>query len=167
MALTVEDGSIVTGAESLCSVADADAYHSGRGNAAWAALATTALKEEALRRATDFMRQRYRGRWQGCIVQKGQPQDWPRYDVEVDGYDVSSSIVPTEVVNACAEYALRAASSTLYADQERAVKREKVDVLEVEYSEFSSQSVRYPAIDAMLSPFLNGGGAGGVTVVRT
>ena len=166
MALTAEDGSIVTGAESLCSVADADAYHSGRGNAAWAALATTALKEEALRRATDFMRQRYRGRWQGRIVQKGQPQDWPRYDVGVDGWTCHQASCR---LRSRRLRRVRAAGGKLHAVRRPRARREAREGGRAggQASEFSSQSVRYPAIDAMLSPFLNGGGAGGVTVVRT
>ena len=72
MALIVEDGSIVTGAESYISVADASTYHSNRGNTAWASLSTDAIREQCLRKATDFMRQAYRSRWQGYRVNEDQ-----------------------------------------------------------------------------------------------
>ena len=97
MSLIVEDGSIVTGAESYISVADASTYHTARGNAAWAALASDAVREQCLRKATDYMEQVYRSRWQGCRVGETQALSWPRYDVEVEGYAVDSDIVPTEV----------------------------------------------------------------------
>ena len=160
MSLIVEDGSVVTGAESYISVADATTYNTARGNAAWAALTTDALREAALRKATDFMRQVYRSRWQGYKVNEDQALDWPRYDVEVEGYAVDSDIVPTEVKNACAELALKASAAELNPDLTQGVAREKVGQIEVEYDKASPQFTRYRAIDALLSPYLKAGGGG-------
>ena len=64
MALITEDGTGRADAESYCSVAAADAHHAARGAAAWAAL-TTEAKEQALRRATDYMGQIYGPLWAG------------------------------------------------------------------------------------------------------
>ena len=160
MALEVEDGTGKSTAESYISVADASSYHTARGNTAWAALATDALREAALRRATDYMRQAYRSRWQGYKVNEDQALDWPRYDVEVEGYAIDSDIVPTEIKNACAELALRASAADLNPDLTQGVAREKVGQIEVEYDKASPQRVRYPAIDAILSPYLKAGGGG-------
>ena len=160
MSLIVEDGSVVTGAESYISVADASNYHTVRGNTAWAALTTDALREAALRKATDFMRQVYRSRWQGYKVNEDQALDWPRYGVEVEGYAVDSDIVPTEVKNACAELALKASAAELNPDLTQGVAREKVGQIEVEYDKASPQFTRYKAIDAILSPYLKAGGGG-------
>ena len=168
MTLIVEDGSIVTGAESYISVADASTYHTARGNTAWAALTTDALREAALRRATDYMRQAYRSRWQGYKVNEDQALDWPRYDVVVEGYAIDDEIVPTEIKNACAELALKAATADLLADQSQGVVREKVGPIEVEYDKSSPQSTRYKAIDAILSPYLKAGGGGiNMGLIRT
>ena len=160
MSLIVEDGTIVPGAESYISVADASTYHAARGNTAWAALATDALREAALRKATDFMRQVYRSRWQGYKVNEDQALDWPRYYVEVEGYAIDSDIVPTEIKNACAELALRASAADLNPDLTQGVAREKVGQIEVEYDKASPQFTRYRAIDALLSPYLKAGGGG-------
>ena len=160
MSLIVEDGSIVSGAESYISVEDASAYHAARGNAAWAALTTDALREAALRRATDYMRQAYRSRWQGYKVNEDQALDWPRYDVEVEGYAVDSDIVPTEVKNACAELALRASAADLNPDLTQGVLSEQVGSIQVTYDKASPQFTRYRAIDALLSPYLKAGGGG-------
>lgn len=54
MALTVEDGTGVASADSYEARATADAFHSARGNAVWAA-ATTDERDQALRRATDYL----------------------------------------------------------------------------------------------------------------
>lgn len=168
MSLIVEDGTIVPGAESLTSVAEATAYHAARGNAAWAALATDTIREQCLRKGTDFMRQAYRSRWQGVKVDEDQALDWPRYDVVVEGYAIDSDIVPTEVKNACAELALRASAGDLLADQSQGVIREKVGQIEVEYDRSSPQQARYSAIESLLAPYLLAGGCGiSMKIVRT
>jgi hypothetical protein len=160
MALIVEDGSGKSDSESYISVADASSYHTARGNTAWAALATDALREAALRRATDYMRQAYRSRWQGYKVNEDQALDWPRYDVEVEGYAVDSDIVPTEVKNACAELALKASAAELNPDLTQGVLSEQVGSISVTYDKASPQFTRYRAIDALLSPYLKAGGGG-------
>ena len=50
-------------AESLCSVAFADAYHSSRGNSSWSDLQISE-REVFLRRATDYMAV-YSRKWAG------------------------------------------------------------------------------------------------------
>lgn len=168
MTLIVEDGSIVTGAESYATVADASNYHTVRGNTAWAALTTDALREAALRRATDYMRQAYRSRWQGYKVNEDQALDWPRYGVEVEGYAVDSDIVPTEIKNACAELALKASAAELNPDLTQGVLSEQVGSIQVTYDKASPQFTRYKAIDAILSPYLKAGGGGiNMGLIRT
>lgn len=155
MTLIVEDGTGLSTAESYISVADAGTRHTALGNTAWTG--TDAAKEAALRRATQYMLQRYRGRWQGNRINSSQALDWPRYSVIVDGYDVDSDDVPTEIANACADLALRALAADLNEDQTRAVVREKVGPLETEYAAGSSQATRYVAVDQALAPFFRVG----------
>ena len=168
MSLICEDGSGKSDSESYISVADASSYHTARGNTAWAALATDALREAALRRATDYMRQAYRSRWQGYKVNEDQALDWPRYDVEVEGYAVDSDIVPTEIKNACAELALKASAAELNPDLTQGVLSEQVGSIAVTYDKSSPQNVRYKAVDAILAPYLASGGGGcSMKLVRT
>jgi len=164
MALDVEDGTGKSTAESYISVSDASAYHSARGNSAWAALATDALREEALRRATDYMVQIYRMLWKGVKNSSTQALDWPRSSVYLEPVVtgsseeypnlVSSTIVPTDIERACAELALKSASATLYADQTQQVVREKIGPIETEYDTNSQLAIRYKAVDAILAPYL-------------
>lgn len=167
MALIVEDGSIVAGAESYCSVAAADDYHSKRGNAAWAALDDTTEKEPALRKATDYMVQEYRQRWKGYRKSATQALDWPRSAVYLEPVQygggvepnpllVSDTIVPDEVVKACAELAIRASTTVLSADLEQAVRSETVGPISTTYDDNSSQSTRYKAVVSMLSIYFTG-----------
>ena len=74
MALVVEDGTGLSTAESYISVADADTYHSDRGNALWTG--TDAVKEEALRQATEYLDATYD--WKGSISLTTQALNWPR-----------------------------------------------------------------------------------------
>lgn len=158
MALIVEDGTGLSTAESYASVSEASARQTALGNDTWATI-TTANMEEALRRATRYMVQAYRTRWTGMRVKSTQALDWPRYNVEVDGYPVSVTIVPTDIKNACIDLALKAAAGDLAADITRAVIREKVGPIETEYSSFDPQQTRYRSIDMALAPYLKGSSA--------
>jgi len=168
MALTVEDGTVVAGAESYITVAAADTYFSNRGNAAWAAL-TTAQKEEALRRATDYMIQAYRSRWKGFRKDGTQALDWPRSFVYLEPfvhgivgtypYLVADTIVPTEVKNVCAELAVKASAAALAPDLERAVQSETIGPISVTYDGASPEYTRYRAADMLLRPYLTGSGS--------
>lgn len=155
MALIVEDGSIVAGAESYVSVADADVYHVARGNTAWTGDETA--KEALLRKATDYMLQVYGLRWKGDRVSSDQALDWPRVGVVAYGFDVASDVVPDAVANACAELALRAIAGDLIPDTTRRTLREKVGPIEVEYDPNAPMVPDYQAIDNMLAAYLRGG----------
>lgn len=164
MTLIVETGEGLSNAESYISVADADARHASLGNTGWTG--TEQVKEALLRRATAYMEQAYRSRWKGNRLRKDQALSWPRYGATVDGFDLSSTIVPVEVANACADLALKAAAGDLAPDLERGVIREKVGPLETEYDRNSSQATRYRSIDLGLAPFLKGSSAM-ATLVRS
>lgn len=179
MSLIVESGTGASDSESYISVADADTYFSNRGNATWAALTTT-VKEQLLRKGTDYLVQVYRLKWKGSRVSTEQALDWPRdyveredfQDVYLNDYFILSginyyanNIVPTEVKYACAEMAIKAAAGDLAPDLSRRTTREKVDVIEVEYSEYGTEYVRYRAIDNMLAPFIDGGSSGAIRKV--
>lgn len=166
MALIVEDGTGKTDAESFCTVAFADDYHTKRGGTAWDAL-TNDNKEIALRRATDYLEQVYRLRWLGYRKLELQALSWPRDEVRRADFTYLNQYsfypdnqVPVEVQNACASLALKASSGELAPDIARQTQREKVGPLEVEYEKGRVPYVRYRAIDNLLAPFLDAGSSG-------
>jgi hypothetical protein len=170
--LVVEDGTGLPNSESYCSVDAATAYHAARNNTAWAALTTPAM-EAALRLATDFMRQRYRLRWVGVKVTATQALEWPRAWVALpdspSGYRsvpayVPMNVVPSEVVNACAELALRSIAAPLSPDLGPQVVREKVGPIETQYLPAARQAPLFRAVDDMLAVYLKG--LGSLDVVR-
>ena len=164
MSLIVEDGTGLTTAESYITTAEADTYHVNRGNTNWAAI-TLPQKEEACRRAMDYMFQVYHSRWVGYRKTQTQAQDWPRVaapndDVYIYAYSFyDSNSVPAIVKNAQAELAFKAAQGELAPDLGQKVIREKIDNIEVEYDSGSVEYVRFRAVDNILSSILSGGGA--------
>ena len=162
MTLIVEVGQGLTDAESYASVADADTYFSNRGMTNWATLSAEE-KEQALRRATDYMGQAYRGRWKGYRTSVTQALDFPRQSVVMcdmaTNYTIPFDVIPNEVKTACIEYAWRAASGELAGDLTQGILSESVGSLSVRYDNHSPQHVRYRAIDMLLKPFLTGSGS--------
>ena len=183
MALTKEDGSIVAGANSYADVADADAFQTDRGRAAWLA-ATTEVKEAALVRATDYIEQRFGLKFIGSPLGDVQELAWPRQDAVYvrTGNDFPQDEVPVDIVNATILYAeqvigpdgddletMTELSITPEVDpsgQTITRKREKVDVLEEETA-FSSgvggstqlRTIRpIPDADRLIRRWLRGGG---------
>jgi hypothetical protein len=169
MALIVEDGTGLLNAESYASVAEADAYHLARGGeASWVDLDTD-IKEQLLRKASDYLVESYRMRWKGVRNKQDQALDWPRTGViheetfeVINGqfaypsYTVASNVVPREVKTATIVLALKAKAGELSADLERAVLSETVGPLSVTYDRGSPEQKRYPQIDGMLTPYLKG-----------
>jgi hypothetical protein len=171
MTLIVETGAGLANAESYISVADATAYHANRGNAAWAALASDTIREQLLRKATEYMVGQYRDNWKGQRTGAVQALDWPRYNVPLPdvGYGryvayVQTNVVPVEVANACAVLALQASSGDLAPPIKRTVKEKVIGPIKTVYADGAPDYVRYRAVDQMLAAYLCGSGTSGKLV---
>lgn len=110
MAFTVEDGSRVVGANSYVDTPYADTYHADRGHTYWTNLQTP-QKQACLIRATDHLQKRFSRRWKGVKVAWDQALDWPRLDIWDENRLLlcQSNQIPTKLMQATCEYALRAA----------------------------------------------------------
>jgi hypothetical protein len=114
MAFTPEDGTGLTGANAYIDVAFLETHHTDRGRDVTSL--TTATKETAIVRATDYIDKRF-GRWfRGVRTRKNQGLEWPRLDAfDNDDFSLAGvDDVPRQLQKACAEYALRA---ILYATE--------------------------------------------------
>lgn len=161
MAFTVEDGTGVAGANSLVDVAFADEYFADRGNTVWAAL-TTEQKQSALILASDYASTQYQYKGEKASVE--QALAFPRTGV-VDPQGQPLSGIPSCIKRVVAELAVRASSGTLLPDPEfdengRLIKS-KMDAIgplktTVEYAGPGDlyEESRYPAVDAMMCPWL-------------
>ena len=168
MALIVEDGTGRADAESYVSVSEASSYFEKRGLIdAWGDVDD---QEAALRKASDYLGATYRLMWSGKRVSATQALDWPRTGVrrsDFDGY-YAEDAVPSEVVRACAELALRAGSGTdLLSDVERLTKSESVGPISVTYADGASPQLKFEAVDRLLAPLIGGRGPNVIKVVRS
>ena len=156
-----------TGAFTLNEVLTNGTYTADQGAANPTVATSDILREQWLRKATEYMVSIYRDRWKGFRLEETQALDWPRYDVTVDGWYVDSDSVPETIKRACAEFALKASTADLLDDLTQGVTSEKVGTIEVQYDKNSNRKVRYAAIEAMLTPYLKAGGGVSMGLVRT
>lgn len=167
MTLTVETGEGLSTADAFASLAYVNSYHILKGNETWTG--DDALKEAAIRRATSVLNGYP---WAGTRTNgRAQALAWPRFDiVDREGYGILSTQIPTEIMHACAELALRelVAPNSLMPDfiQGDAVKREKVGPLEVEYaSPATSANAVMPQISVigpLIDQFMKSGGGNSI-----
>jgi hypothetical protein len=191
MAFVVEDGTGVANANAYCTVAFATGYFRDRGINAWLDIDDNLTYQQAIIRATDYIELRFADRFIGERKADDQSLSWPRisgapimvpvmpyagmtYGVGYAAYSPEQMSFPADVVpltlqKACAEYALRALTTTLASDPTMdptgmTIKStsEKLGPIE-EKIEYVGQTTPalfkpYPAADGLLKPLLTAGG---------
>ncbi len=173
MALIVETGAGISGANTFADVAYANAYFADAGQTAWTG--EDAAKEAALVRAGRYLNGL---RWKGDEVREGiQAMCWPRYGVPMQGgsmmtyygnlyfaggvYDYTacwpSNTVPEKVKQAQCEAALRYLAGTeMLPDLKRGgqVVMKRVDIITTQYASGAPATTRFLAVESLLRPFL-------------
>lgn len=156
MALIVEDGSIVTGAESYLSVADADTYWSNRNVANWDG--STTNKEAALRIATQFIDATYE--FESYIQTATQALKWPRGGFTgKSGRDYYSNTVPQCVKDATAELAREWVTNGAFVpnlDRGGDIKKVKAGSVEVEYMDKAMGGKSFAYVSRLLNDVISG-----------
>lgn len=109
MTLIVEDGSIVTGANTYVTDAEYVAYAEARGKTIGADATT---REQELIKAVDYL-ENYRDEFKGLKVERDQPLQWPRYSVWLDSFQLNSNEIPIELKKAQMELAVLSNSTDL------------------------------------------------------
>lgn len=154
MALTVETGSGLAAADSYITATAADSYFTGRdAPTAWSGL-STALKESALKYATEWLDGHYA--WEGevkSVESPAQALGWPR----TNAYDDESRVieldaVPERIERACCEVALAHVDTALNTIQARggAVQSEQVGSLALTYFNFAEVEPTMPHVRRLL-----------------
>lgn len=150
--LMVEDGTGVSGANSVVTVAEADSYNFERGRQAWLAY-DEFEKARRLVLATDFVMRSYR--WKGRRKFRTQPLAFPRIRlIDADGFPVDG--IPFAVKAAVCEAAWLDEEGTglfLKRSTEGDIKSEQVDVLKTEYFERTEKdewATGFKALDTLL-----------------
>ncbi len=156
MGIVVETGAGISSANSYGALADANAYHADRNNAAWAA-APTIAREAALIVATDYLEAFYSA--PAAPLNAAQALQWPT---------VALAAVPARLRAATYLLALEALGGPLRGSSERGTKRvrKKLDGVGETETEFDDAAPgdRFPSITAMLDGIASPKGLGGVVV---
>lgn len=154
MSFIVEDGTGLATANAYISVADCDTYQAEFIRNDWASLSND-LKELYIKQATKWIDNNYS--FDGTKNSREQALSFPRtYCYDKDGYLIDSDIVPKEIENATCEVAyLYVSNSSVFDTPERLTRKEKVDVLEVEYIENQSEVNNFLEIDQILTGLIN------------
>lgn len=145
MQFIVQDNNGLPNADSYVSVDELNNYATKRG-----IVLTSDDVETLLVRAMDYL---------STKSFKGEPMN----SAQSTHFPVKGLGVPDAIKRAQMMLAIQSDSQPLLAPVTNGVKREKVDVVEVEYFEASDNGmINFPAIDALLAPYLdNGGGFSG------
>ena len=165
MALTIENGTVVDGADSYATVEATQAFAAARG---LELPATDTEVEQLLITAKDYL-EGLRAEYQGTKTAKENPLQWPRADVVIDGFTVEEDEIPAELVAAqmrLACYAYENGGTLTATSDGRVVVEERVEgAVDTKYADHGDNSPQpqFPEADALIKPLLRAsvfGGAG-------
>ena len=157
--LITEDGSCVPNANCYVTLDYADSYMRNTGHTAWASLDEDARKSYLIN-ATKYIDRTYsKVGWKGVKkYHRKQSLCFPRVELfDKDGDEVLG--IPDELKQAVCEAGFIATTTSLFTtkDASGTIKKQKVDVLEVEYYSESDSSggyiSRFTVLDYLLSDF--------------
>jgi len=160
--LIVENGSGLPNANSYCDLDYALEYCTMKGYTSWQSLSETQQKVFIIR-GTEFIDNFYN--WRGRKGTSSQALSFPRLDLYDDDQYLIHGI-PEKLKKACLEAAFLNSTTdaeTLFTtkDENGAIKKQKVDTLEVEYfnnqqNETNLEAVDYTTIYDILNKLLKG-----------
>ncbi len=160
MTIIVEDGSIVAGANSYVTEDELSSYAINRG------ITLSGDADELLVRANDYLETL---KFKGDRLTKDQSLQWPRSSVWIDGFSIDDDEIPNDLKTAQLALSLEIdAGNDPLAPVERSTKKEKVDVIEVEYMDGTRDSTYAPSYQRYINKLVSGNtsGLGVVSVVR-
>lgn len=144
MALIVEDGSKVTGANTYITLAEFKAWADARG----VNYSSDGHVTENILRAMDYIEELL---FIGVKETRDQALQWPRVDVVIDGYALDVGEIPKELKNATYELVKAIIDGDNKLNPvERQVTKEKVDSLEVTYKSNAGMQRHTPAVTRAL-----------------
>ena len=144
MAIVVEDGTLVSGANSYITLAEFKAWADDRG----ITYGTDSKISEQLYRAHDYFESL---RFKGLKSDENQTMQWPRDQVLVDGYAVDSNEIPKEVKTSLFELIkIEIDGDSKLAPSEREVLSEQVDSIKITYKDNAGMKRSTPAPERAL-----------------
>tara|TARA_R110000824_G_scaffold181327_1_gene362098 strand:+ start:109 stop:594 length:486 start_codon:yes stop_codon:yes gene_type:complete len=160
MAIVVEDGTGTNPlANSYVTELELTTYATDRG------ITVTGTPAHLLLNSMDTIETRS---YQGAKTLSTQPLQWPRTGVIANGISIGINEIPADLKTAQIVTALSIdAGVDPMGVSNPAIKKKKVDVIEIEYQDNASSKSYDPKITAYLAPFLAfGGGMSNFSVTR-
>jgi hypothetical protein len=156
--LIIETGSIVTDANSYITAAEAETLLNNVGESFGDI--PTATIETYLLQGVRYL-ESFRSRFQGLKTDSTQSLQWPRTPVKIDGYSISSDVIPTELKMAQALAALEINNGETLQDNNngQTITSESIGgAISVTYANdgISGNTNYFPLINTYLSPLLKG-----------
>jgi hypothetical protein len=150
--IVIEDGTGKTDSNSYASEAQLTSYATDRG------LTISGTPADLLIKSMDYIEQQ---NFKGSKNTKEQALVWPRWGVYIDNFAIDSDEIPLLLQEAQMEVALGVdAGNDPLATVDRETKREKVDVIEVEYMDSARSQPYLKAAEFKLSKLLKSGSRG-------
>jgi len=144
MAIVVEDGTLVSGANSYITLAEFKAWADDRG----ITYGNDSLLSQQLYRATDYFETL---RFRGLKADENQTMQWPRDQVLIDGYAVDSNEIPSEVKLSIYELIkIEIDGDSKLAPSEREVTSEQIDSIKITYKDNAGMKRSTPALERAL-----------------
>lgn len=145
MALVIEDGTVVSGANSYVTLNEYRAWANARGITA--SDSDTVLERYVLR-AMDYLEQLI---FIGNKANENQPLQWPRTEALIDGYYADATEIPSQVKKALYEaIKVEADGKSELLNQDRRTIREKIGDIEITYADNSENRTITPALTSAL-----------------
>lgn len=172
MSLIVEDGTLASAsANTYISLSFASSFCTAMGYDVQWATCSTAEQESAILRSMAYIESfDFKGvKVEGPDSDTVQPLKWPRSGAyDEDGYAFDDDQIPTNLKKAVAYGAyLESQTVGIFAvTQENNIKREKVDVIEIEYFSPSASKKQYSMLLNYLKGLLKENAAGFANVLR-
>lgn len=155
MTVIVEDGNIITGANSYVTEAEVVAYASARGTTILLADA-----EQLIVKSMDYIESLA---FIGIKATEAQPLQWPRYNATVDGYLIDGDEIPSELTKGQLETVLAINAGNNPLDTvDRLKESVSVGSLSVTYVSGSTTNT-VKAINNALKKLLASGGGSGIS----
>lgn len=124
--IIVEDGTGIANANSYISEAGLSTYATDRGVTLSGTSAILLIQAMDYIESQDFIGDKY---------EASQALVWPRHGIVIDGYDIAETTIPQLLIDALCEVAIGIDGGVNpLANLSRETVKEKVDVIEVEYS---------------------------------
>lgn len=162
-ALVVEDGTIVSGANSYVT---ADEFHVFCETRGLTHPGATADREVLLHKAMDYIRG-VETNFQGVRVSEDQETPFPRSPVKLHGFYITDSTIPQEVKDAqCYLAQLAHSQDLLPAATNKEVVKERVGQLETTYAPGGSNTFDPAPAMVYLRPLFRWDAMAGVPIIR-